>query len=332
MASTYTVRSGDTLSAIAARYHTTVAALASANRIRNVNLILVGQRLVVPDSFAPSTRDSGAPRAELRRGALGEAVKELQLALIRLGHMSRAQMQTGPGIFGPRTEAAVKAFQRQHRIPPSGVYGPVTRKAMERALSSRPAPKPSPKPAPKPGGLDAASGTPLYYQGDSRWGGRTLGRNLTVRSAGCAMSATAVAISKISGRAINPGQLDAFLDQHRGYYGDGLIWNTAARARGLSASKVGFSLSRLDANLEAGKPSVISVDFKPGSFGGANGTDHWITVVAKRTDSSGRSYYVAHDSGNGRVVRLYASGGRIAGSSGGLGNYKSTGMMVVFSR
>lgn len=45
---TYTVQAGDTLSKIAARYHTTVQAIAQANNIRNVNLIYIGQRLSIP--------------------------------------------------------------------------------------------------------------------------------------------------------------------------------------------------------------------------------------------------------------------------------------------
>ena len=46
-ASTYVVRSGDSLSAIAARFGTTVGALQSANNIRNANLIYPGQVLRV---------------------------------------------------------------------------------------------------------------------------------------------------------------------------------------------------------------------------------------------------------------------------------------------
>ncbi len=45
---TYTVRAGDTLSAIAARFGTTVAAIAAANHIANPNLIAVGQVLKIP--------------------------------------------------------------------------------------------------------------------------------------------------------------------------------------------------------------------------------------------------------------------------------------------
>jgi len=45
LSGTYTVKSGDTLSGIAAKYGTTVAALAAANGISNPNLIKVGQVL-----------------------------------------------------------------------------------------------------------------------------------------------------------------------------------------------------------------------------------------------------------------------------------------------
>src|ERR1700691_3849116 len=41
-AATTTVRPGDTLSAIASRYHTTVTALAAANGITNPNLVFAG--------------------------------------------------------------------------------------------------------------------------------------------------------------------------------------------------------------------------------------------------------------------------------------------------
>ena len=43
----YTVRRGDTLWAIARRYHTTVAALVAANNIANPNLIYPGQQLLI---------------------------------------------------------------------------------------------------------------------------------------------------------------------------------------------------------------------------------------------------------------------------------------------
>lgn len=44
----YRVEAGDTLTGIAQRYHTTIWRLARANRIGNVNLIFVDQRLCIP--------------------------------------------------------------------------------------------------------------------------------------------------------------------------------------------------------------------------------------------------------------------------------------------
>ena len=53
-ATTYVVRSGDTLSGIAARYKVTVAELAAWNHIANVNLIRVGQRLLIGGGSSPA--------------------------------------------------------------------------------------------------------------------------------------------------------------------------------------------------------------------------------------------------------------------------------------
>lgn len=44
---TYTVKSGDTLTAIASKYKTTVAKIAADNNIKNVNLIYVGQKIKI---------------------------------------------------------------------------------------------------------------------------------------------------------------------------------------------------------------------------------------------------------------------------------------------
>lgn len=51
-ATTYTVKKGDTLSAIAVRYKTTTAALAKLNGIKNINLIHVGQKLTIKKAAA----------------------------------------------------------------------------------------------------------------------------------------------------------------------------------------------------------------------------------------------------------------------------------------
>ncbi|MCC8023505.1 MAG: LysM peptidoglycan-binding domain-containing protein, partial [Clostridiales bacterium] len=67
---TYTVKSGDTLTAIAARYGTTVSALVSLNNISNPDLIYVGQVLQIPSSSGSSgsSGSAGATTYTIRRG------------------------------------------------------------------------------------------------------------------------------------------------------------------------------------------------------------------------------------------------------------------------
>ncbi|HEY5025130.1 MAG TPA: LysM peptidoglycan-binding domain-containing protein [Acidimicrobiales bacterium] len=58
---TVVVRNGDTLSAIATRYHTTVAALVSTNRISNPNLVFAGAHLSLPGPSLPPGWGPGGP-------------------------------------------------------------------------------------------------------------------------------------------------------------------------------------------------------------------------------------------------------------------------------
>jgi LysM repeat protein len=58
---TVVVRRGDTLSSIAARYHTTVAALVSTNKIANPNVVFAGARLSLPGPVLPPGWGPGGP-------------------------------------------------------------------------------------------------------------------------------------------------------------------------------------------------------------------------------------------------------------------------------
>jgi hypothetical protein len=73
-------------------------------------------------------------------------VRLLQRALVKLRLMTQEQMNTGPGTFGPLTEAALKKFQKRHGLDASGVYGPRTRAAFVK-LGAKLAPIPKPPPA-----------------------------------------------------------------------------------------------------------------------------------------------------------------------------------------
>ena len=60
MATTYTVKKGDTLSEIAKTHGTTVSALASLNHIQNVNLIYVGQVLKLSGTASAAPKSTGS--------------------------------------------------------------------------------------------------------------------------------------------------------------------------------------------------------------------------------------------------------------------------------
>ncbi|MGC4121194.1 MAG: peptidoglycan-binding domain-containing protein [Myxococcales bacterium] len=72
-------------------------------------------------SYSPSLDDVAAGRASLRRGMSGESVRALQQLLKDSG-----QSLAVDGAFGPQTDAAVRAFQRQNGLTVDGVVGPKT--------------------------------------------------------------------------------------------------------------------------------------------------------------------------------------------------------------
>ena len=76
-----------------------------------VHLAMSGEvaRLPQPASTDPQ-------RAMLRKGDQGDSVKQLQ-SLLKV---------TADSFFGPKTEAAVKAFQKQHNLTVDGLVGPAT--------------------------------------------------------------------------------------------------------------------------------------------------------------------------------------------------------------
>ncbi len=109
----YVVKSGDTLYSIALRFNTTVNAILAANpQITNPNVLVPGQVIVIP----------GAPVntcPTLSLGSSGPAVFDLQTRLKAAG------FDPGPidGIFGPRTQAAVIAFQQSKNLTVDGIVG-----------------------------------------------------------------------------------------------------------------------------------------------------------------------------------------------------------------
>ena len=122
---TYTVVAGDTLAGVARRFNTTVNEIVAINPIiTNPNLIRVGWVLNIPSGDRPSQFNL---TRMLRRGTSGNDVRELQSRLNNLGiRDNQNRALTIDGIFGPRTEEALRNFQRAQRIGVDGIVGPIT--------------------------------------------------------------------------------------------------------------------------------------------------------------------------------------------------------------
>lgn len=101
-AKTYTVRKGDTLSGIAARYKTTVAELVLLNSIKNQNLIFPGQVLKLPVSAAaPVAVYHTVRKGETLSGIAGR-YKTTVAQLVRLNNIKN------PDLIFPKQRIRVK--------------------------------------------------------------------------------------------------------------------------------------------------------------------------------------------------------------------------------
>lgn len=79
---------------------------------------------VPPPVLIPPFEAAGTSgRPTLRRGMTGELTRQVQL---KVG-------VPADGNFGPKTEAAVRAFQRAHDLLPDGIVGPKTWQALDNA-------------------------------------------------------------------------------------------------------------------------------------------------------------------------------------------------------
>ncbi len=82
-----------------------------------------------------------SPNAPLGLGSTGSGVAQIQDLLADLGYrLPRSMKRKGAdGIFGPETEAAVKAFQEKYRLKADGLAGPKTLASLEAIIARFPA-------------------------------------------------------------------------------------------------------------------------------------------------------------------------------------------------
>lgn len=78
----------------------------------------------------------------LQRGSTGAAVTHLQQRLVAAKFMSQNDFRSGPGVYGPRTEAAVKRLQAHVGLPVTGVAAPSTLAALASGARYQPVREP----------------------------------------------------------------------------------------------------------------------------------------------------------------------------------------------
>lgn len=132
--STYVVALGDTLKLIAARYGTSVDAIARLNSIYNYNLIYAGQRLTVPNggAYVPPPAPPSGPTYVIQQG------DTLRKLAYRWGVTVNAILTANPQIVNPSLVYVGQAI----RIPgssgaPAAAYYTVQRGDTLRMIASR---------------------------------------------------------------------------------------------------------------------------------------------------------------------------------------------------
>ncbi len=271
---------------------------------------------------------------QLQRQGVPGTIAELVRALARLNGLSRpdhlevGQVLTLPA--GPRggsaDEDVVSLLERGARSVSGAIRTrfdePRTR--LENTLLRWVHRLPS-QPAAAPG----ASGTPLFRQGDPAWRTERLGvsgEGPTLGQAGCALTACAMALSRVGGTVLTPDALLRHLRASGGFQGPLLDWSAAGSAipGGTCATAGALDREQLDRELDAGRPVLLRVvhDVQGQS------RQHWICLTGR--DPAG-GLYTANDPATGRTTRLTSAGGTLASLEGEPVQYASDGRMVRFA-
>ncbi|WGF93615.1 TIGR02594 family protein [Aequorivita marisscotiae] len=97
----------------------------------NIQTFPISRILEFRSLTADLPEDIKVPAGYLRRGDSNGNVKLLQKILIKLDFLDGS----ADGVFGPKTEAALKAFQTSNNITVDGIYGSQSRSVLKNALN-----------------------------------------------------------------------------------------------------------------------------------------------------------------------------------------------------
>ncbi len=216
-----------------------------------------------------SVDDNGAMRySHLHQNVPDGYVADFQNHLNSLGF---GKGMKADGAFGKNTKRALRSFQRKAIVNTDGIVDAETKIVIQQWLREGHS-----KNNPPAESIEILGGTQLinprvshFSQGDPRWGSRTLGRSSSISKQGCAISCIAM-ILRFYGRDVNPGSLDAFLDENGGYSGNSVRWTDAGKFNRNGGGKLNYFRkkgqeselrSMLVDRVAANRPTMIRVDY-----------------------------------------------------------------------
>jgi len=180
-----------------------------------------------------------------------------------------------------------------------------------------------------PAAAGGSERTPLFRQGDPAWRAERLGvsgEGPTLAQAGCALTACAMALSRLGGTVLTPDALLRHLRASGGFQGPLLDWSAAGSAvpGGTRASPGSLDCGRVDQELDAGRPVLLRVvhDVQ------GQPRQHWICLTG-RDPATGR--YTANDPATGRTTLLARTGPALSSLGAEPVQYVSDGRMVTFA-
>ncbi len=109
-----------------------VVTLPGLTRRREAEANLFGNK--GPTGSTPPTTGGLSSDGSLKQAASGPQVKLLQENLVKLGYLKSTDVDSS---FGPKTDAALKAFQKAAGLTTDGIVGPKTKEAIESRINPK---------------------------------------------------------------------------------------------------------------------------------------------------------------------------------------------------
>jgi peptidoglycan hydrolase-like protein with peptidoglycan-binding domain len=269
---------------------------------------------------APSLLDVIQGTGTMMRGQAGPGIADLQRILNEMGANPPLALD---GKFGPKTEAALKAFQGGAGVNDNGKFGRDSMLAVqthqaywnqggfdyrkygdatnaERNMRAPQLDDPTPPGTMKAGDLAAADQARRARTNPQAPEVSGDGRNINLHSqwysqfdpahvegAGNSACYRAVrAMGRASGINVPPGTGDR-IQVATGEDSLGRVQTTPDRTRA--------ARSYIDQQLEAGRPVAVGVSHKQADYNADGITDHFVMITGRGTDAQGRQFYTYND-------------------------------------